>query len=174
MRQVVILCAVLALASLAVGQTVVISGYASNWVPGTAAPVPFVPLLTTPTVSLDPVNLAVGASNATAGNVAGAVNSTLSINSNGPGAQFAQPVWSNSSSFAQMQPEAAPVAGAVGGGQGFQWGVASFQDSYGVAQLLAMSRPAKRASKTYTNPDVARLNSSNGLVKFAGKSEQVN
>jgi hypothetical protein len=138
--------------------------------------VPFVPLLSTPIVSLDPVTLTVGASDATAGNVAGAVNSTLSINSNGPGAQFAQPVWSSTPSFVQVRAEAAPTAAAnaVGGGQGFQWGVASFQDSYGVAQLLAMSRPAKQASRTYTNPDVARLNSTNGVVKYAGKTEQVN
>jgi hypothetical protein len=174
MRQAIVFCVVLSLASLAVGQTSVVSGYASNWVPGAVSAVPFVPLLTTPTVSLDPVTLVVGASDATAGNVAGAVNATLSINSNGPGAQFAQPVWSSTPSFAQAQAEASPVARAAGGGQGFEWGAASFQDSYGVAQLLAMSRPPKQATRTYTNPDVARLNNTNGIVKYAGKTEQMN
>src|SRR5437868_3833863 len=52
-------------------QASVIQGYASTLVTG-----PFVPLVNTPEVSLDQPSLSIGASNATAGLVAGATSAT--------------------------------------------------------------------------------------------------
>ena len=83
MRPISLLCVLFVGCGLAVGQAgqaTVISGYASNWAsPGVYA-APYVPLVTTPEISLDqPFTPAVGASSTTAGLVAGATNSTLSI-----------------------------------------------------------------------------------------------
>ena len=73
MRRLLVVYAVLATAGMAVGQVTVISGYAGNQGWGSYyPPTPYVPLVTTPIVSLDSSSgLTVGASNATAGNVAG-------------------------------------------------------------------------------------------------------
>src|SRR5207244_8483264 len=89
---------------LASAQVTVISGYASNWAPGYSVypnarslRAPFVPLVTTPSVSIETgLPTQIGASNATAGNVAGATNATISIvapnMSTLPGLQSAQEV----------------------------------------------------------------------------------
>jgi len=54
MRQLFVLCTICLLAGLAAGQATVISGYASNQGrPGYYPATPFVPLVTTPSVSLD-------------------------------------------------------------------------------------------------------------------------
>src|SRR5207302_9323186 len=80
------------------------SGYASDWAAGYSVcltpmgyAAPFVPLMFTPSVSIatgPPVQI--GESNATAGNVAGATNATISIvapnMSASPGLQSAQEV----------------------------------------------------------------------------------
>src|SRR5271167_1136627 len=81
MRSLKTLSMILLLSGLAAAQTTVIGGTASNWVPAYGVyAAPFVPLVTTPSVTLATVSpSAVGASNATFGNVAGATNATLSI-----------------------------------------------------------------------------------------------
>jgi len=84
MHRVLIALSVLALCGFATAQVTVISGYASNWAPGYsvyqtpgAYAAPFVPLVTTPSVSIETgMPTQIGASNATTGNVAGATNST--------------------------------------------------------------------------------------------------
>src|SRR2546426_3680731 len=81
MRQLFVLWTICLLAGLAAGQATVISGYASNQGrPGYYPATPFVPLVTTPSVSLDNASgLLTGASNATLGNVAGGGTRTFSI-----------------------------------------------------------------------------------------------
>jgi hypothetical protein len=97
MRRFALLCTLLAgavLASAQNGGQSITPGYAGNWEsPGMYAQ-PNVPLVSTPSVSLDatPVS-AVGARNATAGNVAGATNSTLSIVSQPANGPFAALAW---------------------------------------------------------------------------------
>src|SRR5277367_6328911 len=77
MRVISVLCLLVLLCGFAAAQATVMGGTASYWAPAYA--VPFVPLITTPSVSLSTVSpTAVGARNATFGNVAGAVNATLS------------------------------------------------------------------------------------------------
>jgi hypothetical protein len=81
---------VLLLSGLAAAQATVIGGTASNWVPAYGVyAAPFVPLVTTPSVTLATVSpSAVGASNATFGNVAGATNATLSFVSQPPAGAY--------------------------------------------------------------------------------------
>ncbi len=56
---------------------------------------------------------------------------------------------------------------------GFEFGAATFQSSYGVARLMA-ENGRRKAMRVYTNPDVARVNDNNGMVRYRGKTEQVN
>jgi hypothetical protein len=52
-------------------------------------------------------------------------------------------------------------------------GAATFQSDYGVAQLAGIG-PHKKATRRYTNSDVAAVNETNGTIKFRGKLEHVN
>jgi hypothetical protein len=172
----VVFCAVVLLSALSAAQVTVTSGYASDWTPppGLYA-TPFVPLVTTPGLALGSAPLQVGASNATAGNVAGAADATLSIDTSGPSARFAQPVWYGQAISSQPEEEETGSAEAAGSQikQGFEFGTATFQSSYGVAQLAAEQRPRGRAQRVYTNADIARLDEANGLVKLGGKTERM-
>jgi hypothetical protein len=177
MRGLLIAFSLLALCGLASAQVTVISGYASNWVPGYsvyqtpgAYAAPFVPLVTTPSVSIETgLPTQIGASNATAGNVAGATNSTISIVA--PNMSAAPGV--------QSTPELAPRSQSEPGTQnaavstsGFEFGAASFEGSIGASQLFA-SRQQQRPARTITNDDIARLNQQNGTVQFRGKTEKI-
>jgi len=177
MRRLLTAFCFVALCGLASAQVTVISGYASNWAPGYsvyqtpgAYAAPFVPLVTTPSVSIETgLPTQIGASNATAGNVAGATNATISIvapnMSASPGVQSTPEV--------APRPESEPsTQGAAVSTSGFELGAASFEDSVGAAQLLA-SRPQQRPARTITNDDIARLNQQNGTVQFRGKTEKI-
>jgi len=177
MRRLLIAFCFLALCGLASAQVTVISGYASNWAPGYnvyqtpgAYAAPFVPLVTTPSVSIETgLPTQIGASNATAGNVAGATNATISIvapnMSASPGVQSTPEV--------APRPESEPSTQSAGvSTSSFELGAASFEDSVGAAQLLA-SRPQQRPARTITNDDIARLNQQNGTVQFRGKTEKI-
>ncbi len=70
-----------------------------------------------------------------------------------------------------------PIAECDGAGRisGTEWscgsfnsGAARFQGSYGVAQLMG-NQLRRKATRVYTNPDVARLNDSNGVIRYGGK-----
>jgi hypothetical protein len=184
MRQFALLCTLLAAPILALGQNggqaTVISGYASNWVvaPGMYA-LPNPPLVNTPMVSLDAVPVSpVGASNATADNVAGARNATLSIVPQPAYGPFAFPAWYGSGS-ASERPEERGDALTHHHGNDLNRGIATFQDSESVAQLMAEEHfEKKHATRVYTNQDVAQLveqlNRSTGLVKYNGKTEHLN
>src|ERR1700730_18734100 len=95
MRSLKHLCWVLLLSGLAAAQATVMGGSASNWVPAYGVyAAPFVPLVTTPSVTLATVSpSAAGASNATFGNLAGATNATLSIVTQPPVGVYTEPVW---------------------------------------------------------------------------------
>src|SRR5437016_11960802 len=152
MRRLLIAFCFVALCGLASAQVTVISGYASNWAPGYsiyqtpgAYAAPFVPLVTTPSVSIETgLPMQIGASNATAGNVAGATNATISIvapnMSASPGVQSTPEVG--------PRPESEPSSQSVGvSTSGFELGAADFEDSVGAAHLLA-SLPRQHAVHT--------------------------
>ena len=176
MRQLTIFCVAIILPALAAGQATTISGYVVNWAPPGVYAEPFVPLISTPTMSFETVSSSpVGASNATAGNVAGATNATLSVVPAGlvqypPSVALGPENWSiESGAEAESRAEATTSAEP----RHLELGIASFQDSYGAAQLAASSRAREQAKRLYTNLDVERMNQMTGIVKYEGKTERL-
>lgn len=185
MRLVSLCCTLLLLCGLAVGQATIIGGYASNWVPSYGVYVgPYVPLVTTPEVSFSTVSpWSAGASNTAFGLVAGATNSTLSSEFVGepPSPVYTQPVW-----YGQTEAE---LASPLGYGptvapppirrkeaqreQAFDFISTPRASRESVAVLMVERGMPKRAGRTYTNQDVERMNQTNGLVKYDGKTEHI-
>ena len=52
-------------------------------------------------------------------------------------------------------------------------GIASYDSSVSAKEVMSSYGPAKKASRTYTNDDVNRVNQSTGTVKYNGKTEQI-
>jgi len=185
MRLLSLCCTLLLFCGFAAGQATIIGGYASNWVPSYGVYVgPYVPLVTTPEVSLSTVSpWSAGASNTAFGLVAGATNSTLSSEFVGepPSPVYSQPVW-----YGQTEAELAgpssygpparqhPIRRKHGEQeQAFDFVSAPRSSRESVATLIAERGPAKRGARTYTNQDVERQNQNNGTVKYDGKTEHI-
>ncbi len=168
-------CMILLLSGLAAAQATIIGGTASNWAPAYGVyAAPFVPLVTTPSVTLATVSPSpAGASNATFGNVAGASNATLSIVSPPPVGVYTQPVWYGPSAGAEASAEPMPGERHGQRAHGFDAGVAGWQSSQSVRQLMASATGSRKASRTYTNQDVDQVNQTNGTVKYDGKTEHI-
>ena len=184
MRSLNSLCVVLLLSGLAAAQATVMGGTASNWVPAYGVyAAPFVPLVTTPSVTLATVSpSAAGASNATFGNVAGATNATLSMVTQPLAGAYTQAIWSGSytqptwfgpSAAGETAAESMSESRPAHRGHAFDVGVASWQGSTSVAHLMASSSGAKKAARTYTNHDVDQVNQKNGTVTYRGKTEHI-
>jgi hypothetical protein len=175
MRSLNTLCLILLLSGLAAAQATVIGGTASNWVPAYGVyAAPFVPLVTTPSVTLATVSPAAeGAGNATFGNVAGATNATLSTVSQPPVGVYTQPVWYGPSAAVEIPTQPVSEAAPAHRNRAFDGGVASWQSGESVAHLMASSAGARKASRTYTNQDVDQVNQTNGTVKYRGKTEHI-
>jgi hypothetical protein len=181
MRSLNTLCMILLLSGLAAAQATVIGGTASNWAPAYGVyAAPFVPLVTTPSVTLATVSpSAVGASNATFGNVAGATNATLSYVSQPPAGPYTQAIWSPSYtqptwlglSAAETPAESAPEGRLAHRARAFDVGVASWQSSQSVTNLMASG--AKKASRTYSQQDIDQVNQKNGTVKYRRRTEHM-
>jgi hypothetical protein len=165
MRSIVTLFAVLLLSGLASAQAGF--GHAHpNWTPPGIYSEPFEPLVTTPFVALDsvstpslpldPVAPAAEARNAMAGNEV----------------VYTQPTWYGSMANPEVQEKViSPDYEASRPGAGFNSGAARFESDYGAAQLR--HRPTAGQARLYTNPDVERVNQTNGLVKYSGKTEHL-
>jgi hypothetical protein len=175
MRSLNTLCMILLLSGLAAAQATTIGGTASNWVPAYGVyAAPFVPLVTTPSVTLATVSpSAAGASNATFGNVAGATDATLLIVSQPPVGVYTQPVWYGPSAAVEIAMQPASEARTAQRAHAFDVGVASWQSSVSVTHLMASSTGGKKAARTYTNQDVDQVNQTNGTVKYRGKTEHI-
>jgi len=185
MRLLTVLCALLLLSGLALGQATVVRGYAGSCVYGCG---PFIPLVTTPMVSLNTVSTSpVGATNATGGLVAGARNSTIGMISGSPDAVYTQPVWYSGGTTPLLGP-AVHLPFIPGHGmqrephmemerheEGRQaWTYFSGVEQTASAKEAAMtSRSGKHAARTYTNADVERQNQNNGQAKWDGKTEKI-
>lgn len=174
MRFVNTLCLILLLSGWAAAQATVIGGTANTWAPAYGVyAAPFVPLVTTPSVTLATVSpSAAGASNATFGNVAGASDATLSIVSQPPVGVYTQPVWYGPSATAET-PQSMSEARHGHIAHAFDVGAASWQSSLSVTNLMASSTGGKKAARTYTNQDVDQINQTNGTVKYRGKTEHI-
>ena len=184
MRKLLVVCATLLLASAAFSQVTVLSGYATNQGWGGYYPsAPFVPLVTTPSVSLNAVApSAPGASNATAGMMAGATNATLSIIQPSATPVYTIPVWSGYDMAASMPQPVAPAgveqAGPVhiaaqpqSGARHIELGVSSMESD--LAPYAKVQRQHEHATRVYTNSDIDRINQQNGTVKYGGKVEHI-
>ena len=113
-----------------------------------------------------------GASNATFGNVAGATDATLSIVSQPPVGVYTQPVWYGPSAAVEIPTQSASEAMPVRF-HALNVGLASWQSSVSVTNLMASSTGGKKAARTYTNQDVDQVNQTNGSVKYRGKTEHI-
>jgi hypothetical protein len=175
MRKMVLASMVLMIPALAFGQTGVrsVPGYCANNCG------PYIPLVTTPMVSLQTASpSAVGASNATGGLQAGARNSTLQMMTGDPNAVYTQPVWVSGGTSPLVSssvhlPHAAPMMGMhdehmmhMQHGHGEEANVAwtyyaGRAQTASPVEAAASAKSGRRAAHTYTNQDVERMNQQN-------------
>ena len=151
---------------------------------------PYVPLVTTPNVSLQTVSPSpVGASNATGGLLAGARNSTLSMITTNTDAVYTEPVWRSGGGSPIVSPAVRlPFEARVGmheeraehlkRGHGEEqrevWIYYSGREqTTSAAEAAGASKSVKRATHSYTNQDVERMNQHNGEVKYDSKTEKI-
>lgn len=174
MRLLSVLCLLLLLTGLAAAQATIIGGTASNWAPAYGVyAAPFVPLVTTPSVTLTAVSPSpAGASNATFGLVAGATNSTLSSEFVGepPVGVYSQPVWYGPSAAPEIAAPSAPVTEGRRQRRERAFDFVAAAQGQGVAQLEAAAGPARKASRSYTNQDIDHLQEKTGTVTYRGKT----
>ena len=184
MRPYLVLCTVVLIAVAAFGQQ------PNPWIYGPCnfGCGPFIPLVTTPMVSLQQVSPnPVGASNATTGLVAGATNSTLSQISGNTSSVYTEPVWYQgggaplTTSAVHLWPE--PVGhpmhamheekGAREEARTAWVYIGGIEPTANAMGAAGVAKGGKKAARTYTNEDVERQNQNNGNVKMKGKSEKL-
>jgi len=163
---------------------------------------PYVPLVTTPMLSLQTVSPnPVGATNATTGLIAGATNSTLSQIQGSTSSEYTVAVWYEggdaplTTSQVHLRPEPVGRGGHMmhdamheaGGREGRLheehgaradarggWMYYTGQEHTSDAALVASeAKGARKAGHVYTNDDVTRQNDKNGTVKYDGKTEKM-
>jgi hypothetical protein len=179
MARISVLCALLLFSGFALGQTVV-----RGYVPCVYGCGPFIPLVTTPMVSLETAAPAsVGASNATGGLTAGARNSTLGSFSGSPDAVYTQPVWYSGATAPVIGPAVNPLPIAAASPEALEHPLRAprpsqyfspFEETSNVAETASVAKGARHASRTVTNADVDRFNQQTGTVKYDGKTERIN
>ncbi len=148
---------------------------------------PFVPLVTTPMVSLQTVSPnPVGASNATTGLIAGATNATLSEIQGSTSSEYTVAVWYQGGAPVTtpqvrlwpeplgraahpMHEEHGPRDEAPGNWTYF----AGREHTADAVQAASEAKGFKKAGRAYTNDDVTRQNDANGTVKHGGKTEKM-
>lgn len=182
MRKLLLMCALVLLVGAAFGQVTIVSGYATNqgWGGYYPAP-PYVPLVTTPIITLDTVSpSAAGASNASTGMVAGASNATLSIVQPPLTPIYTVPVWSGYdlvapgvAPLAAAVPEAAPPQLASRATAPRHVGMGIATSEVDVAPMAKIPRQHEHAVRVYTNADIDRINQQNGTVKYNGKTLKI-
>ena len=152
---------------------------------------PFIPLVTTPMVSLQQVSPnPVGASNATTGLSAGATDATLSQIEGSTSSVYTVPVWYQGggaplmTSQVDLWPETIGREGHVmrgamreehGREEHAQREEARRSWTYftGAENPVSAAKGFKKATHSYTNDDVTRQNDKNGTVKYGGKTEKM-
>lgn len=158
---------------------------------------PYVPLLTTPMISLGTVSPnPVGATNATTGLVAGATNSTLSQLQGSTSSDFTAAVWYQGGAplttrEVNILPE--PIGRemhSLRGGMAEEHGPREmnrpehgrnearpqwmyFSGSEYTTDLASAAKGPGKGAHAYTNSDVTRQNDNNGAVHYDGKTEKL-
>ncbi len=183
MRTLQLLCAILLFSALTFAQNMGRSypGYADCFY-GCA---PFVPLVSTPMVSLQTVSSSpVGATNATGGLTAGATNSTLESLPADVSADHTQAGWywgANTvptplGEVVAMRHEMMHVEHMAHMRHGEAEApvfIAGPVESVNVMEEAAAARSARKATRTYTNQDIDRINQQTGMVKYDSKTEKI-
>ena len=185
MFRVPVLCAALLVSSLALAQ-----------VPGYERTGPYVPLITTPSISLQTFSTApVGARNATAGLMAGARNSTLSMNDGNTSSVYTEALWYSGGGAPIISSPAVSLAvrpmhhAAMHGGMSMSMPMrdheraeagprnwtyfAAANETSSPVEASMAARSGKKASRTITNDDIDKANQKTGMVKYDGKTEQI-
>ena len=187
MRVLKVLGAALFLSSLALGQMPMVNGCAGYYGCG-----PFVPLVTTPIVSLQTVSpSSVGASNATTGLIAGARNSTLSLVNGNTSSVYTEAVWYSGGGAPEISSPAVSLEvrplhrGEMHGGmhmptrdheraEARNWTYfASLNETVSPVEASAAAKSGKKATRTITNQDIDQENHKTGTVKYDGKTEEI-
>jgi hypothetical protein len=184
MRTLQLLCAILLFSAMSLGQT-------GRSYPGNGGCfygcAPFVPLVSTPMVSLQTVSSSpVGATNATGGLTAGATNSTLESLPADTNTDHTQAVWYwGANTIPTPTAEVAPpphhimmehmehMARMHHGEAEVATYIAGPVESVNVMESVAAARSARKATRTYTNQDIDRVNQQTGMVKYDSKSEKI-
>jgi len=186
MRRFSVLGATLFISSLAMGQMPVHPGYY-----GTG---PYVPLVTTPTVSLQAVSPSpVGATNATAGLMAGARNSTLAMMDGNTSSVYTEAVWYSGGGapvisspavslevrplhrgemHGEMRMEVREHERAEAGPSNWTY-FASMEETSSPVDASLAARSGRKATRTITNDDIDKENQKTGTVKYDGKTEEI-
>lgn len=178
------LCASLFFASVAFGQ-VPVQVYGSAYGP-------YVPLVTTPQVSLSAVSPnPVGARNATYGLAAGARNSTFETLDANTSSTFSEPVWYQGGGAPLIsEPEVALFPRPLHGGRMMhhearmelheeremasrQWTYIPAEEMPSAGEIIANAKGARKATRTITNQDIDAENQKTGTVKYDGKTEKI-
>jgi len=163
---------------------------------------PYIPLATTPEISLQSVSPnPVGASNATTGLIAGATNSTLSQIEGSTSSEYPVAVWYRGGAplmtpQVRLWPETVGREGHIahdgmmheammheGMEERFReehgkrteargsW--TYYSGHYPPSEPESSPKTGKKATRVYTNDDVARENGNNGNFKYDGKSGKI-
>jgi hypothetical protein len=184
MRPYLVLCAVVLIAVAGFGQQPVPPRIFNPCFYGCG---PYIPLVTTPMVSLQTVSPnPVGATNATTGLIAGATDSTLSQIQGSTSSEYTEAVWYQGGDAPLMTSQIHLWQEPMGyqarpmhekrGAQEEEGGWLYFSGSDHTASAAGASSAAKglkKAGHVYTNEDVERQNQPNGTVKFGGKTEKM-
>ena len=189
MRLFTVVSAMLLFSGLAFGQMPMARAYPGNYGYG-----PFVPLVTTPQVSLEQASPnPVGARNATYGLEAGARNSTLSTLQGSTSSTFSAPVWYSGGGApyvsspevalsvrdvrargmfrpAEMREREEPQSAA--GPRAWTY-FGSREETASAAEAAQDAKTGKRATRTITNADIDQENQKTGTVHYDGKTEKL-
>jgi hypothetical protein len=177
-------CATVLFSGLALGQGPA-RGYAGNYGHG-----PYVPLVTTPEISLQTAAPAsVGARNATYGLEAGARNSTFETLNNQGSSNYTEPVWYSGGGAPEMSPEVSLEAHTMYAHremrtmmkdrEGERAEAAPQEWTYfGASEMdspvdTSAGKSARHATRTITNDDIDKANQNTGNVKYDGKTEKI-
>lgn len=188
MRVLSVLCGVLLVSTVVFGQTTTVRGPAYWGCQYGCAP--FVPLVSTPMVSLQTVSSSpVGATNATGGLTAGATNSTLESLPANTDTDHTQAVWywgantvpTKAVAETALAPTRHPMMEHMehmmhmehhGEAEGAVY-IAGPVESVNVMESAAGARSVRKAARTYTNQDIDRINQQTGNVKWDSKTEKI-
>ena len=191
MRPYLVLCAIFLISAAAFGQQV-IGPPPQIYGPCILGCGPFVPLVTTPMVSLMTVSPnPVGASNATTGLYAGATNATLSQIPTSNSSVYTEAVWYQGGDAPRTTPNIHLWPEPAGHEMHTthtmhmerrgareeareQWVyISGVEYTVNAVSASAVAKGGKKATHSYNNADVERQNQNNGEVKYRGKTEKM-